>query len=235
MLEKFIEEWFPKTIEWDNVGKFILESGIQMTEEQNPKWLTGYTNIGKSYKPHHEDDYTRYMEEGMFMLHDIIHQIFTLEVNCSEEEYVKRQIYGELFTFYLTEYEIPSSYGMWDRRRVYAENERDCYNLLSWVASEKPRFDCNIIDWMWKVFTEDVDLKYIDRLEKKHLDKYRKMFKEDLENSRKNYKFVPKDIKSYCMVGASSQNHIDFFSTVSFGAIKNIKREFNLELPKEWI
>ena len=63
------------------------------------------------------------------------------------------------------------------------------------------------------------------------------MFKEDLENSKKNFKFVKNlSIKNdYCMVGASSQNHIDFFSTVSFGAIKNIKREFNLELPKEWI
>lgn len=61
------------------------------------------------------------------------------------------------------------------------------------------------------------------------------MFKEDLENSRKNYKFVPRNMQSYCIVGDSSQNHIDFFSAVSLGAIKNIKREFNLKLPKEWI
>ena len=37
------------------------------------------------------------------------------------------------------------------------------------------------------------------------------------------------------MVGESSQNHIDFFKAVKTGAIKNIKREFNLELPEEWI
>jgi hypothetical protein len=87
---------------------------------------------------------------------------------------------------------------------------------------------------MWEVFINDKDLKYIDRLEEVYLKKYRKMFKEDLENSIKNYTFVP-SIKSYCMVGASSQNHIDFFEAVKKGAVKNIKREFNLILPKEWI
>ena len=55
----------------------------------------------------------------------------------------------------------------------------------------------------------------------------------DLENSRKNYKFV-KDLQlqDYCIVGKTSQNHIDFFEAVKSGAIKNIKREFNLELGK---
>jgi len=234
-LEVFIKEWFPKTEEWNNISKFILESGIQITDDVNPKWLTGYTNIGKSSKPHHKDEYTRYMEEGMFMLHDVVHQIFTLDTECSEEQYVKRQIYGELFTFYLTEYVIPSSYGLGDKRKEYIVYNRDCYNLLDWVVSEKPRVKYNIIDWMWEVFIEDTDLKYINRLEEVYLDKYRKMFKEDLENSRKNYKFVPNGIKNYCMVGESSQNHIDFFSAVKNGAIKNIKRDFNLELPNEWI
>ena len=60
------------------------------------------------------------------------------------------------------------------------------------------------------------------------------MFKEDLENSRKNFKHLPKNLKSYCMVGETSQNHIDFFSAVSQGAIKNIKRDFDLELPEIW-
>jgi len=125
MLEKFIEEWFPKTVEWQNIGKFILESGVEMTEEENPKWLTGYTNIGKSHKPHHKDENVRYMEESLFVLHDVIHQIFTLEVNCSEEEYVKRQIYGELFTFYLTEYVIPDTWKSYSYRY-----ERGCYELM---------------------------------------------------------------------------------------------------------
>lgn len=233
-IENFIKEWFPKTEEWDNIAKFILESGIQFTEDKNPKWLTGYTNIGVSHKPHHKDDYVRYMEENLFQLHDLLHNIFTLDTECSEDEYVQRQIYGELFTFYLTEYVLPSSYGIGDKRREYCQCDRDCYMLLDWVTSEKPRLDYNIIDWMWEVFINDRELKYIDRLEKTYLDKYRRMFKEDLENSRKNYKFVPK-IKSFCMVGASSQNHLDFFEAVKKGAVKNIKREFDLELPSEWI
>jgi len=235
-LKDFMEQWFPKTKEWDNVTKFILESGVELVEEQNQKWLPGYTNISKSYKPHHKDEYVRYMEESMFILHDVVHQIFTIDTNCSEEEYVKRQIYGELFVFYLTEYVIPSQYGLGDKRLDYITNDRDCFDLIDWIVSEKPRFTYNIIDWMWKVFIEDVDLQYLDRLGELHLKKYRKMFKEDLENSRKNYKFV-KDLnieRDCCIVGASSQNHIDFFDVVKSGAIKNIKREFNLELPDNW-
>lgn len=51
MLEQFIKEWFPKSSVWDNIGKFILESGVELTEDINSKWLSGYTNIGKSHKP----------------------------------------------------------------------------------------------------------------------------------------------------------------------------------------
>ena len=181
MLEKFIEEWFPKTIGWDNVGKFILESGIQMTKEQNPKWLTGYTNIGRSYKPHHKDEYIRYMEEGMFMLHDTIHQIFTLEVNCSEEEYVKRQIYGELFTFYLTEYVIPKTWKNYSYRE-----ERGCYKLMGIIIDYKWNSVKNIIDFMWDIFINEIysDKYFINYLNQRGVldifEKYSKMFKEDL-------------------------------------------------------
>lgn len=234
-LKEFMDEWFPKT-GWEHVKTFILESGVELVEQENQKWLPGYTNISKSSKPHHKDEYIRYMEEGMFMLHDTLHQLFTISVFCDEEEYVKRQIYGELFVFYLTEYLIPSQWGLGDKRRDYIIYDRDCYNLLDWIVSEQPIFNTNIIDWMWEVFINDKDLKYIDRLEEKYLEKYRKMFKEDLENSRKNYKFV-KDLQlqDYCIVGKTSQNHIDFFEAVKSGAIKNIKREFNLELPEQWI
>jgi hypothetical protein len=231
MIEKFIEDWFPKTTEWQNVAKFILESGVELVEEQNQKWLPGYTNISKSYKPHHKDEYVRYMEESMFMLHDLLHQLFTISVDCSEEEYVKRQIYGELFVFYLTEYVIPLS---WDEKHSkYVDDIRDCHWLMYDVLQERPN-NTNVIDWMWKVFIEDVEVYTFN---KKPLCKYRKMFKEDLENSRKNYRFV-KDLnveKDCCIVGTSSQNHIDFFEAVKKGAIKNIKRDFNLELCGEWI
>jgi len=37
-LENFIKEWFPKTEEWNNVAKFILESGVELVEEQNQKY-----------------------------------------------------------------------------------------------------------------------------------------------------------------------------------------------------
>jgi hypothetical protein len=229
MLEKFIEEWLPKTIQWDNIGKFILESGIEITEEQNPKWLTGYTNIGKSHKPHHKDEYVRYMEESLFVLHDVVHQIFTLETECSKEEYVKRQLYGELFTFYLTEYVIPSYWYITHSK--YLDDDRGCFWLMYDILKDKPK-DINIIDWMWDIFIDES--RGVWTINIKGLEKYRKMFQEDLENSKKNYKNLPK-IKSYCMVGASSQNHIDFFEAVSCGAIKNIKRDFNLELPSNWI
>jgi len=228
-LEQFIEEWFPKTEEWKNVSKFILESGIELTSEINSKWLVGYTNISQSSKPHHKDEYTRYMEESMFVLHDVCHQIFTLDTECSEEEYVKRQIYGELFTFYLTEYVIPSSW--YDAHSKYIDDTRDCYWLMYDVLQERPN-NVNIIDWMWSVFIDEDISVFTSSI--KSLEKYRKMFQEDLVNSRKNYKFVPK-VKSFCMVGETSQNHIDFFEAVKKGAVKNIKRDFNLELVDEWI
>lgn len=233
-LEKFIAEWFPKTEEWQNVGKFILESGIELTDEVNPKWLTGYTNIGRSYKPHHKDEYIRYMEESMFMLHDCVHQIFTLDTQCSEEVYIKRQIYGELFTFYLTEYIIPRQFD--DKHQAYI-GQRGCYDLICVILGKKG--NKNIIDFMWQVFIDnEYDYSFFQGLKNRKIEdvfeKYSKMFQEDLHNSRKNYKFVP-NVPSYCMVGSSSQNHIDFFEVVKKGAIKNIKREFNLKLPTEWI
>jgi hypothetical protein len=235
MIEKFIAEWFPKTEKWQNIGVFILESGIKLTDETNPKWLTGYTNIGKSYKPHHEDEYIRYMEENMFMLHDVVHQIFTLDTQCSEEEYVKRQIYGELFTFYLTEYVIPKETNYWGYHQQYI-NKRGCYNLLKFL-DERVEGE-NLLDYLYKVFIEEPSENLTRELTFRLLwdtyEKYSKMFKEDLENSRKNYTFVP-NVPSYCMVGYTTQNHVDFLVAVYKGAIKNIKREFNLKLPEEWI
>jgi hypothetical protein len=234
-LEKFIDEWFPQTQEWQNIGIFILESGIELTGEENPKWLTGYTNIGKSSKPHHTDKDVRYMEEQWFMLHDVVHQIFTLETQCSEEEYVKRQIYGELFTFYLVEYIITNYH--YESKTNYFD-KRGTHLLIHEVLSTKPKHK-NIIDYMFNTFINyeisfDLNFKLNNYGLKPIFNKYSKMFQEDLYNSRKNYTFVP-NIPSYCMVGASSQNHIDFFSAVSQGAIKNIKRDFNLVLPNNWI
>lgn len=233
-LKEFMEQWFPKTQEWDNVAKFILESGVELVEKQNQKWLPGYTNISKSSKPHHKDEYVRYMEESMFMLHDTIHQLFTITTNCSEEEYVERQIYGELFVFYLTEYVIPRSWE--DKYQTYV-GQRGCYDLVENVILNRRYYD-NELDCMWDIFIEGTQLKLTTpNFNIDIFNKYKKMFKEDLENSRKNYKFV-KDLnieRDCCIVGASSQNHIDFFKVVKKGAIKNIKREFNLELPEQWV
>lgn len=239
-LKEFMDEWFPKT-GWEHVKTFILESGVELVEQENQKWLPGYTNISKSSKPHHKDWYTRHMEENLFQLHDILHQVFTINVSCDEEEYVKRQIYGELFVFYLTEYLIPweGRYDTYFNHKHYIQN-RGCYDLLKVIASVD-RKENNIIDLMWRYFIEDVhSTNTIDKLKDLGLldtfKKYSKMFKQDLVNSRKNYKFV-KDLqlRDYCLVGATSQNHVDFFEAVKKGTVKNIKREFGLILPEEWI
>lgn len=228
-LKEFMDEWFPKT-GWEHVKTFILDSGVELVEQENQKWLPGYTNISKSSKPHHEDKYIRYMEESMFMLHDTLHQLFTINVFCDEEEYSRRQLYGELFVFYLTEYLLPNEW--YDKHAEYIDDVRDCYWLMQDVMQERPD-NINRIEWMWKVFIEDIN---VHTFNPKPLEKYRKMFKEDLENSRKNYKFV-KDLQlqDYCIVGKTSDNHINFFKAVKNGGVKNIKREFNLTLPEEWI
>jgi hypothetical protein len=240
-LKEFMDDWFPKT-GWEHVKTFILESGVELVEQENQKWLPGYTNISKSSKPHHKDWYIRQMEENLFQLHDTLHQVFTINVFCDEEEYVKRQIYGELFVFYLTEFLIPweGRYDTYFNHKQYIK-DRGCYELLN-VLNSIDRRENTIIDLMWRFFIEDVrSSNTLDRIEElgllDSLEKYSKMFKEDLENSRKNYKFVKElNIKNdYCIVGKTSRNHIDFFEAVKIGAIKNIKREFNVELPKEWI
>lgn len=233
-LKEFMDEWFPKT-GWEHVKTFILESGVELVEQENQKWLPGYTNISKSSKPHHKDWYTRQMEESFFQLHDTLHQLFTINVFCDEEEYVKRQIYGELFVFYLTEYLIPweGRYDTYFNHKQYIQN-RGCYNLMTEVM--KYYKGNNVIDFMWRYFIDGSVKSNLPESVQKDFVKYRKMFQQDLENSRKNYKFV-KDLQlqDYCIVGASGQNHIDFFEAVKWGAIKNIKREFNLELPQGWI
>jgi hypothetical protein len=240
MIREFINYWFPKTKEWDNIARFILESGIQITNEVNGKWLVGYTNICQSSKPHHTNVIKRHMEEQMFMLHDVIHQIFTMDVDTdiNEEEYVLRQMYGELMTFYLTEYQIHTQKFM-DVTNLQYLNQRGCYPLMKLLLDLKPTKE-NIIQYMWDCFIDDSPpmgfeiSPYYSNVEA-DFKKYSKMFKEDLVNSKNNFKFVPKNIKSYCMVGPTTENHLDFFLAVSKGAIKNIKREFNIELPNEWI
>jgi hypothetical protein len=239
---EFIEKWFPKTKAWNNIADFILESGVKITSEINPKWLSGYTNIGISHKPHHIDPYIRQMEEGMFMLHDIVHNIFTLNVEPEtlEAEYVNRQIYGELFTFYLTEFIIPQAIKTPENSEYFTS--RGCYDLMKAVIFYKNSFrnQINIIDFMKDIFIKDNAPEYLKETLRlrgltENFNKYSKMFKEDLTNSKKNFKILPKNISNYCMVGPTSQNHIDFFATVSNGTLKNIRRKFDLKLPEQWI
>ena len=234
-LSHFMSEWFPKTTAWSNVRKFILESGVELTTEVNPKWLSGYTNIGMSHKPHHKDEYVRHMEESMFMLHDVVHNIFTLDTSCNKEEYVKRQIIGELITFYLTEWSIPNR---WVKDFDYRE-DRGCYSMMICVLGYRPTH-VNIVDHMWDVFIDNSYRAGFLNLIKKTgnleiFNKCSRMFKEDMKNSKKNYKYLPKNIQNCCVVGPSSQNHVDFLEAVMKGSVKNIKREFNLILPDKWI
>lgn len=241
MIQEFLQKWFPKTEKWNNLAKFITESGIEIVEDKDLKWLPGYTNISVCHKPHHEDWYVRYMEENMFMLHDCVHQIFTMNIgkDVTEAEYVLRQIYGELYTFFLTEYEIPKvgKYDYWKLHKGYLDY-RGCYKLMEcmdWYSKE-----VNIIDFMYQVFVEGVvSSNFLDVLQDKELtevfDKYAVMFKEDVENSKINYQSIKNvNLPSYCMNGATSKNHILFLEAIGNGAVKNIKRDFNLVLPDIW-
>lgn len=227
-IKEFIKDNFPKNKEWDNVSNFILESGIEFTDDLSTKWLVGYTNILKSSKPHHKDPKIRKMEEDMFMLHDVVHQIFTLETNCDKDEYVTRQIYGELFTFYLTEFVIPNYFEKDLFDLIY--NERDCYKLMADIMLQRPT-DVNEIDYLYSVFIKNNINFNTNQIIP--LRKYRRMFQTDYINSMSNYDILP-SIESRCIVGPTSQNHITFFDVVKKGAIKNIKRELNLVLPPEW-
>lgn len=232
-LKEFMDEWFPK-IGWEHVKTFILESGVELVEQENQKWLPGYTNISK---PRHKN--LRCKEKPVSQLNDILHQIFTINVFCDEEEYVKRQIIGKFFVFYLTEYAIPFEKFL---NEGGDSKGSECFGLMANIKDILKvyrfyEYYDTLFDFMWDCFIEG---KYKSKIQKYYLDifeKYSKMFKEDLENSKKNYKFV-KDLnikQNYCIVGKTSRNHIDFFEAVKSGSIKNLKREFNLQLPEQWI
>jgi hypothetical protein len=225
MIEQFIKDWFPKTPEFDNVARFILDSGVQIVPEEGLKWMPGYTNISVCKKPHHTDPYIRFMEESMFMLHDVIHQIWTMNIqkDVTEYEYVIRQLHGELITFYLVEYYIPKAW--YETHSKYIDDIRGSYWMMYEILQQRPD-NINVVDWMYSIFIHG---KYIDIPQKEALEKYRKMFKEDKLASMQNYRLIKdlEDKPNYCISGMNGQNHVDFFKAVCSGAVVNIKREFN--------
>jgi hypothetical protein len=235
MIKQFIKDWFPKTPEFDNIARFIIESGVEIVPEQGLGWLPGYTNISVCRKPHHVDPYIRFMEENMFMLHDVIHQIWTMNISkgVTEYEYVVRQLHGELMTFYLVEYIIPKSW--YDNHSKYIDDVRDSYWMMYEILQQRPD-NTNVIDWMYSIFINGREID-IPEFNRGALEKYRKMFKQDKINSMQNYRLLGDFYQQpdYCICGISGQNHVDFFTAVSSGAVRNIKRDFSLVLPNNWI
>ena len=169
------------------------------------------------------------------MLHDVIHQIWTMNISKDIEqyEYVVRQIHGELMTFYLVEYVIPKSW--YDTHSKYIDNVRGSYWMMYEILQQKPD-NTNIIDWMYSIFIHGRDINIPD-FHKEALEKYRKMFKQDKINSMQNWTLVKYFYQQpdYCICGISGQNHVDFLTAVSSGAVRNIKRDFSLVLPNNWI
>lgn len=226
-LKIFMDEYFPLGYKWDNVKKYILDSGVLLLDE-DVKWLPGYTNISKPKKPHHTNPEKRKWEEDLFLLHDIIHQIWSMDVNCSEKEYVQRQMMGEFLTFYYTEWIIPFERGLIKKDKDYFD-ERGLYNLMSKVLYLKTSNE-TLYDLMFRIFINRE--KVIDS---PVFEKISNMFILDMEHSRENYHKLPKGLENRSTFNKSFGAHYYHLDGIFEGFIKNTKKNFDLKLPHNWV
>lgn len=91
-----------------NIKKYILGTGVTMGSSKC-KFLPSYTEIPETVKPHHKDPYIRAFEEEIFISHDLIHQLFPMDLTVDIDQYDDRQVMGELVVFYMTERKTHSS------------------------------------------------------------------------------------------------------------------------------
>lgn len=228
-LEVFMDEYLPVDVMWTNLKKYILDSGVELVNKEDVNWwLPGYTNIMIPHKPHHEDTYKRNWEENLFLLHDVIHQTWSMDANCSEDEYVQRQLMGEFLTFYYTEFFIPVDKGWLDSDSEYF-SERGLYHLMLNVLVIMED-DESLYDVMFRVF---IDNEVV--LDHPKFGKISDMFKMDMKHSRENYSKLPKDLENRATFSPTCEGHMYHLEGIFKGCIKNNKKDFNLNPPTDWL
>lgn len=209
---------------WDELKSYILNTGVEIIDEPL-KFLPGYTNISVCHKPHHKNPFAREIEEELFMLHDLLHLIFPMKISTWKEDYVDRQVLGEYFIFFVTEYYVQhyliGNYILGRDYNEYVLEKRGYYYKLKEVLL-KTNF--KIIDAIELV----VGGAYPELTE---------MFTQDRINSQDNYKLLTEDHKSKCLdinFGSTIRCHYRRYQRILRGHEKQYTINI-INLPENWI
>ncbi len=215
-----------------NIKKYILGTGITMGSSAC-KFLPSYTEIPETVKPHHKDPYIRAFEEEIFILHDLIHQLFPMDLTVDIDQYGDRQVMGELVVFYIVEFfiqdilikspKVSKSYCEYIELRGYYPilkellNGRSRTELLTLIFSETKK------DWLTEYHGK--------------LGKIVEMFKMDHNNSRHNFNLLPKEFIANSQINDlnSISKHFHLFERIISGEEVPYKNPLLSGLPNEWI
>jgi hypothetical protein len=229
---KYILDKYLRESKYENIKYFILNTGVKLGVN-GCKFLPGYTKIPLTEKPHHKNPTIRVWEEELFVLHDLLHQLFPLDLNSSEEEYSDSQVMGELFVFMLTEYII--------QKDLLADVEisKDYKNFILTT-----RGYYKVIKNLIKTYGNEINVLKVLFLESKNdfiedrlVSDIVEMFKIDYVNSRSNYKLLTKANKnlSFCKNLKTIDEHHDRYRRIFNGSIKPYSNSGKIKLNEKWI
>lgn len=220
--EYLLDKYMPFSF-WDDLKHYIVATGVEIVDEPL-KFLPGYTNISVCHKPHHIDPFVRQVEEELFMLHDLLHLLFPMKLDCFAFEYEDRQVLGEYFVFFITEYYVQhyltKNNILGEEYNDYIFNKRNYFHLLDDIL-----FRC--------------DYRLVDAIKLLMKGKYPEvsdMFLQDRLNSRNNY-FLASDYKDYSL-------KVDFCRTVECHhkryqrILRGHEKQYCvklIDLPNDWI
>lgn len=215
-----------------NLKNYIKNSGIEFGHK-DIKFLPGYTKIPRIEKPNHLDPQIREWEEELFMLHDLLHQLFPMNLNCSLEEYSDQQVMGELVVFYYTEYYIQNFLigKLSDEYDNYILNVRGFYKVLSELMVIN-NYDPLLM--LQNLFFKSKN----DLIVRRELENYIiEMFVIDFENSKHNYKLLTEEDKgmSFTEGFKTIESHFVHFANVYFGNESPYINKKEIKLKEEWI
>lgn len=168
MIQKTLQKYlglFP------NIIDYITSTGVEFSEEPC-NFLPGYSKVCWLPKPHHTDPVKRHLEEEFFFLHDLLHQLFPVNIALPKDKFVESQVNGEFFVFCLTEFFFQRYGNPTTETKLFLE-QRGYYNKLS------KHYNGSLFD-LAKSLASGVVLPEIT-----------KMFEEDKTNSANNYDLLP--------------------------------------------
>lgn len=224
MTTKYLLDKYMPFSFWDNLKSYILSTGVEIVDEPL-KFLPGYTNISVCHKPHHKDLFVRQIEEELFMLHDLLHLLFPLKLSGGQEDYVNRQVLGEYFVFFITEYYVQhyliNNNILGEDYNNYILKDRGYYYKLKEVLF---RTDFRIVD-------------AIDLVAGGVYPELTEMFTQDRINSQDNYKLLSEEDCGKGLdinFGSTTKCHHRRYQRILRGYEKQYQIKL-IDLPNDWI